>query len=376
MSVRLTTTPIQDGFHMPGEFEAHAGCWMLWPYRPDVWRAQAGPAQRAWAAVAAAIAAFEPLTIGVAAEPPPAARQLLPSSVQLVPLPSDDAWMRDIGPTFVVNDSGAVRGVVWQFNAWGGAGYAHWEQDAQVARRVMERLDLDYYLAPFVMEGGAIHVDGQGTLLAIEECLLSPQRNPHLSRAEVEAGLRAYLGVETIIWLPRGLVEDETGGHIDNLCCFARPGEVILHWTDDPADPDYEVCQAACAALRQAVDARGRRLHIHTLLQPGSLLRTAQEAEGVQVSAESRPRPAGQRLTASYINHYLANGAVIVPTFDVPQRDQAACRALQDIYPERRVVGVPSREIVLGGGNIHCITQQQPLGRVPHLSAHRAMDIA
>lgn len=363
MSVRLTTTPIQDGFHMPGEFEAHAGCWMLWPQRPDVWRAQAGPAQCAWATVASAIAAFEPVTVGVSAESLPTARQLLPSSVQLLTLPSDDAWMRDIGPTFVVNAAGIVRGVVWQFNAWGGAGYARWEQDVQVATCVMELLDLDYYVAPFVLEGGAIHVDGQGTLLAIEECLLNPNRNPHLSRVEVEAGLRAYLGVETIIWLPRGLVEDETGGHIDNLCCFARPGEVVLHWTDDPAAPDYAVCQAACAVLNQAVDARGRRLRIHTLPQPGPLYRTPQEAAGVWVSAESRPRPAGQRLTATYVNHYLANGAVIVPTFDDPVTDAAALRTLQTIYPERRIVSLPGREIVLGGGNIHCITQQQPLGK-------------
>ena len=345
---------------MPGEYEHHAGCWLLWPQRPDVWREQAQPAQHAWARLATTLAAFEPVTVGVSAESFPAARQLLPPAIRLLPLQSNDAWMRDVGPTFVVNDDGQVRGVDWPFNAWGGVGYADWQQDDQVAARVLAELEFGRYRAPCVLEGGAIHVDGQGTLLTTEACLLG--RNPSLSRADLEAYLCAYLGVETVIWLPRGLTGDETGGHVDNLCGFARPGEVVLHWVDDPADPDYAVCRAACDVLRQATDARGRRLKVHRLPAPRPLYRTPAEAAGLRPIAGTYPHDAGQRLTATYVNHYLANGGVIAPLFGDPITDPAALRALQAIYPERRVVGLPSREIVLGGGNIHCITQQQPRG--------------
>src|SRR3981081_2476755 len=207
MTQTLITTPAADGFWMPGEFEPHAGCWMLWPERPDNWRAAARPAQLAFAAVAAAIAAFEPVTVGVTATEFEVARALLDPRIRVVEMSHDDCWMRDVGPTFVVDRRGAVRGVDWRFNAWGGLQgglYFPWDQDDLVARKVLEIERLARSRAPIINEGGALHVDGEGTVLVTEECLLNANRNPSSSREQIEAQLRAYLGVSQVIWLGKG----------------------------------------------------------------------------------------------------------------------------------------------------------------------------
>lgn len=362
MTALCAGRPRPDGFRMPAEFEPHAGCWMLWPERTDNWRAGARPAQRAFAAVAAALAGFEPVTMGVSARQYRHARQLLPPAVRVVELSSDDAWMRDVGPTFVVDDAGGLRGVDWEFNAWGGLNgglYFPWDQDNLVARKVLDLERLDRYKAEPVLEGGSIHVDGQGTLLTTEQCLLNPNRNPALSRDEIEACLKDYTGAEQVIWLPRGIVDDETSGHVDNLCCFLRPGVVVLTWTDDASDPQHAVSQEALEVLAAATDARGRRLEIHRLHQPAPVCIAAEEAAGVDAVEGTLPRRVGDRLPASYVNFYLANGALVLPFFDDP-RDAEAMATLQALCPDRRIVPLPAREILLGGGNIHCITLQQP----------------
>jgi agmatine deiminase len=362
MARTLHSTPAADGFWMPAEFEAHAGTWMLWPERPDNWRLGAGPAQRAFAAVATAIAGFEPVTVGASAGQYEFARGALPEAIRVVELSSNDAWMRDVGPTCVVNAEGEVRGIDWQFNAWGGLQgglYFPWDQDALVARKVLELEACDRYAAPFILEGGAIHTDGQGTLLVTEECLLNPNRNPQLSREQIESLLREYLGVQAIVWLGAGVVDDETDGHVDNLCCFARPGEVCLAWTDNRRDPQWRVSNDALERLMAARDARGRRFKVHKLPQPGPLRMTAAEAAGVQTRAGAKPRAGGARLAGSYVNFYLANGGVVMPLLD-PRTDAEALAVLRRVFRDREVVGVPAREILLGGGNIHCITQQVP----------------
>ncbi|HEY3730967.1 MAG TPA: agmatine deiminase [Steroidobacteraceae bacterium] len=356
MSATLQSTPTRDGFWMPAEFEPHAGCWMLWPERADNWRGRALPAQRAFAATAAAIARFEPVTIGVSARQFAAARAALSADVRVVELSSDDAWMRDVGPTFLVNGAGAVRGVQWRFNAWGGL-YGDFRSDQQVAQKVLELSRCQRYCAPLINEGGAIHVDGQGTVLVTEQCLL--RRNRALSRPAIETLLKRYLGASQVIWLGQGVIDDETGGHIDNLACFARPGEVCLTWCDDPADPQWRVSQDAWERLKDARDARGRRLRVHKLPSPGPLYMTRREAAGIAPSGDIRPLRAGQRLAASYVNFYLANGAVMVPALDA-RTDAAARRVLRGVFPRRRIVSIAAREILLGGGNLHCITQQQP----------------
>jgi agmatine deiminase len=362
MTLTLRGTPAGDGFRMPAESEPHAGCWMLWPERPDNWRRDAQPAQAAFAAVATAISRFEPVSMGVSAAHFDAARAQLPGRIRLVELSHDDAWMRDVGPTGVVNAAGELRGVDWPFNAWGGLDgglYAPWELDDQVARKVLEIEGLARYRAPLINEGGAIHVDGEGTALVTEQCLLNRNRNPGLTRSQIEGHLKQYLGVTHLIWLGSGVFNDETDGHIDNLACFVRPGEVCLTWCDDPRDPQHAISNDALERLLAARDARERRLRVHKVPAPGPLFMTRREASGVRRKRGSQRRAAGWRLAGSYINFYLANGGLVMPLLD-PGTDRAAARVLRRLFPQRRLVGVAAREILLGGGNIHCITQQVP----------------
>lgn len=360
----LRSTPAADGFRMPSELGRHAGCWMLWPERPDNWRESAVPAQRAFARLAAAIARFEPVTVGASAAQYDRARAHLPSEVRVVEMSHDDCWMRDVGPTFVVNRLGELRGVDWRFNAWGGRRgglYFPWDEDERVARKVLEIERCPRYAAPLVTEGGAIHVDGEGTVLVTEQCLLDKFRNPRQHRSRIESLLAAYLGAAKVVWLGAGVVNDETRGHVDNLACFVRPGVVALTWTDDRRDPQHAVSSDALARLLDARDARGRRLEVVKLPMPGPLTMTAREARGVVKRAGTKPRHAGERLAASYVNFYPANGAIIMPLLD-RRTDRAAAAQLKRLFPDRRIVGVPSRELLLGGGNIHCLTQQIPAG--------------
>ena len=360
------TTPRADGFHMPAEWALQRQIWMIWPERPDNWRFGGKPAQMAFSQVARAIAHFEPVTLGVSANQyENACAHLQHPRIRVIELSSDDAWVRDTGPTFVVNDQHEVRGIDWTFNAWGGFNgglYWPWQRDDQIARKILNLEGCRRYRTEgFVLEGGAIHVDGEGTLLTTEECLLHLNRNPHRSRTYIEQQLRDYLGVSQILWLPYGLYNDETDGHVDNFCCFIRPGEVLLAWTDDSSDPNYSRCQAAWAVLTSQQDAQGRPFIIHKMPIPGPLYATEEECAGVDPVNTSQPRDPSVRLAGSYINFLLVNGGVIAPYFDDPQ-DQIAQRILQQCFPDRTVVMVPGREILLGGGNIHCITQQQPVG--------------
>ena len=307
----------------------------------------------------------EPVTIAANPGDVEEAQTMVGPDVTVVEIPSDDAWMRDIGPTFVVNDLGLRRGVDWEFNAWGGALgglYDEWANDDAMAAAVCARVGVERYRAPFVLEGGAIHSDGEGTLLVTEECLLNPNRNPTMSRADIEAGLRASTGCESVIWLGLGVVNDETDGHVDNLACFVRPGVVVLTWTDDRSDPQYERSLDARRRLDSAVDAHGRSLEVHVLHQPGPLVVTGAEAAGVQAVAGTQPRVAGTRLAASYVNYYPANDCIVMPSLDAVF-DASAQETLEALFPGRQVEGVAAREILLGGGNIHCITQPVPLGK-------------
>jgi agmatine deiminase len=359
----LKSTPLKDGFRMPAEFERHAGCWMLWPERCDNWREGAKPAQAVFAAIAAAIASGEPLTVGVSAAQFQNARARLPPAVRLVEVSCNDAWIRDSGPTFVIDAKGRRRGVDWTFNAWGGLNgglYFPWDRDDEVAQKVLEIEASDRYRTSFVLEGGAIHVDGQGTCLTTEECLLNPNRNPQLSRTDIEEQLRRYLGVSQVIWLDRGVYRDETGGHIDELACFTAPGQVLLTWTEDRKDPQYEISMDAYQRLRHAKDARGRNLTIHKIHQPGPLYMTAAEAASIDLRSGTHPRRGGDRLPASYVNFYIANKCVVMPLYD-KRHDAAAMRTLKKLFPTREVLGIETREVLLGGGNIHCITQQVPM---------------
>ena len=364
MSITIASTPRADGYRMPGEFEPHERIWMLWPQRPDNWRLGAKPAQRSWVEVATAIAQFEPVTVGVNHDQYENARNLLPAVVQVVELSSNDAWLRDCGPTFVVNGEGDVRLVDWEFNAWGGMYdglYFPWDKDQMVPLKLSELAGVDRYKAPLVMEGGSIHVDGEGTVITTEECLLSPGRNPQLTREEIEEQLRAYLGAERVIWLGKGIDPDETNGHVDDVACFVRPGVVLAGITDDQDDWRYQLLQDNLQTLQEATDAKGRKLEIHTVPMPAIMEITADEAWGVDLAEGSIPRVPGDKTAASYLNFLIVNGGIILPTFGDPN-DDVAREIVAGVFPERRIVTVPGREIVLGGGNVHCITQQQPRG--------------
>jgi agmatine deiminase len=362
MSATLASTPAADGYRRPGEFEPHSGCWIAWPERPDNWRLGAKPAQKAYAAVAEAINASEPVTVAVSDAQFEHCRSLLSPSIRVVEISTDDAWLRDIGPTFVVDGNGSRRGVDWRFNAWGGLDgglYFPWNRDERVARKVLEIEGADRYRAPIVLEGGSIHVDGEGTVIATEECLLNPNRNPSLSREEIEQVLFDHLGAEKMIWLGQGVYDDETDGHVDNLACFARPGVVLLTYAEDETDPQHAISRDAQERLQAATDARGRAIEVIRLPSPGPITITEEEAAGVDAVAGSLPRRAGDRLAASYVNFYIASTRIVFPLLD-ERYDETAARVLDECFPEREIVGVPTREILLGGGNIHCITQPVP----------------
>jgi agmatine deiminase len=361
----LGSTPAADGYRMPAEFAPHDGCYMVWPDRPDNWRAGAGPAQDAFTAVAQEICISEPVTMLVSPAQHARARAALPNAVRLVEAVSDDAWARDIGPTFVIDEHGHRRAVDWVFNAWGGTReglYPSWDKDDLIAGRIAQLESAERYRAPFVLEGGAIHVDGEGTLITTAECLLNPNRNPSMTKAELEAGLGAYLGVDTFVWLDQGVYADETDGHVDNLIHVVAPGVVVLTWTSDRNHPQHARSKAALELLRTSRDAAGREFDVHLLPAPGPLRMTADEASGIVAAPGTKPRAAGDILAASYANFYIGTSRVVVPLLD-ERTDDEALSVIAGLFPDREVVGVPSREILLGGGNVHCITQQLPATR-------------
>jgi agmatine deiminase len=361
----LNSTPYADGFRLPGEFEPHAGTWMTWPERPDVWREDARPAQKDFASVAQAIAEFEPVTVCASREQWQTARRVLPGSVRVVEMSSNDAWMRDYAPSFVVDDRGMVRGVDWIFNGYGGSEKgAYWpcDLDNLIAEKLLEIEKLDRYRCDMVLEGGSIHVDGEGTLITTEECLLNPNRNPGFSRQDIERNLKEYLGIKKVIWLELGVLgDDDNSGHVDDLCCFVRPGVVAMTWTDDTEDPQFIRSRDALERLSKTPDARGRRIEVHKIHQPDPIFFSQEEVAGIVSSPNAVGRQAGQKIGASYINFYIANNGVVVPAFG-DRHDNEAVEILRHLFPDRRISQVFTHEVLLGIGNIHCIVMQQPLG--------------
>ncbi len=368
MNPLLHTLPRTDGFSMPAEYEPHSGTVMIWPVRPGSWGKDPAAAQQAFLCAAREIAKEETVWLLADAAHCAQARALAGGFAAVLCIENNDAWARDTAPTFV-SDGRRVRGVSWRFNAWGGAYdglYADWAADNALAGALCAALGAPCYDAgDFVLEGGSVHSDGEGTLLTTESCLLSPGRNPALTRDAIENRLRAYLGAEKVLWLPRGISGDETNEHVDNMCAFTAPGKVVLAWTDYEADPQYALSRESYAALAAQTDARGRRLEITRLPIPDHPVTLTQaDCEGYDFAPGEARRTPGERLAASYVNFYFTNGAVLVPQFggENEASDRRALKILQKACPGRRIVGIPALAILKGGGNLHCITQQIPKG--------------
>jgi|SRR5690349_6229364 len=336
------STPAADGFRMPAEWERHSRCWMAWPCRPETFAGGIDAACAAYAEVAQTIAQFEPVTMVCNQADVAEVSLACGAGIEVLPIPISDSWVRDTGPTFVVDNARQVAGVDWRFNAWGN-NYPDHQVDAELARHMLSHLGMRRYEAPLVMEGGSFHVDGEGTLITTEECLLNPNRNPHLSREQIEECLKDYLGINRVIWLGRGYEQDETDGHIDEIACFARPGTLLVAATDDTGDANFKIFQDNLDRLKAARDAQGRELEVISLPIP------------------ARRDHNGVRLTLSYTNFYIANGGIVMPAFE-DVADDDAFRILRKVFSDREVIQVPAMDVVRGGGGIHCITQQQPAG--------------
>lgn len=365
----LHTKPVADGFAMPAEFAPHRATVLIWPVRPGSWGRDPSAAQKAFLDVIAEISKGEEVYLLAGAADFSAAKAAVADldRVMVLEIESDDAWARDVGPTFVTNGK-TLRGISWRFNAWGGEVdglYAQWDKDDAVASALCQDLGVDYYDAgDFVLEGGSIHVDGEGTLLTTEACLLSAGRNPSMSREEIEATLAQYLGIRKVLWLPRGIYQDETNEHVDNVCAFTAPGEVVLAWTDNQDDPQYPLSKAGLDYLNSVTDAAGRKLKVRLLPIPDHpILCTEADCAAYDFAPGEDMREPGDRLAGSYANFYVANSAVLVPQFggENTESDARALAILREAFPGRKVVGIDARAILLGGGNIHCITQQIPL---------------
>lgn len=358
---------MQTGFSMPAEYDKHAGTVMIFPERPGSWAHGAKDARAAFSAIAARLSRCEQVYMVVNDRTEAAARRMLPPEVRLVNIETDDAWARDVMPTFVRNADGEIRGISWQFNAWGGdfdGLYADYENDDAAADAFCAALGVPCIDArPFVLEGGAIHCDGEGTVLVTEACLLSGGRNPQMTKAEITDTLLRYLGAEKVIWIPHGIYNDETNEHIDNMAAFTAPAEIVLAWCENPDDPQYAMSHEAYEILTHETDAKGRHLRVIKLPVPHvPVCVTAEECEGYVFAEGEDTREPGERLAASYVNFYFGNDCVLVPQFGgiYAEDDARACAILRGCIRGREIVPVPARAILLGGGNIHCITQQIP----------------
>ena len=338
---------LDSGWRMPAEWARHAATWMVWPHNQAVWESgwhvRLADVQQDYARVAAAIARFEPVKMVVDPSAMASARALCGANIELIELAVDDSWCRDSGPSFVCHPQHGLAGLSWRFNAWGGK--SHHSLDRSLGRRMLDQLGLDGFSTSLCNEGGAIHVDGDGTLITTESVLLNPNRNPGISKAEFEACFARYLGISKTIWLPgdpQYVTGDMTDGHVDGVCAFARPGVLLVDATHEQHSVYAEVVRENRRALELATDAQGRHFELLDLYEASA---------AVDKNAEV--------FCASYTNFYIANGAIIMPAYGIAADQQAAAQ-LAHAFPGREIVPVRIDHIAYGGGGIHCITQQQP----------------
>ena len=338
-SMPQTASP-QTGYFMPAEADLHAACWMCWPSRPELWGERYAAVKAEYALIANTIARYEPVIMVANAADVSEARGLCRPEVRIFAAEIDDSWIRDSGPTFLVDRDGSTAIANWRFNAWGGKYHPH-ASDASLKVQIAHRIDMPLIETFLVAEGGALLSDGEGTIFTTESCLLNPNRNPGLSKRAIERELLRCLNAQKVVWLPGDPAETETDGHIDGLASIARPGLIVLESTRDPADPRAAILAENRHALQAQTDARGRRFEI------------------IEIGEARDAQSADPRFCRSYVNFYVANGAVIMPAYGLPS-DEPARAAVAAAFPGRAVVGLKLDAVPLGGGSIHCITQQQP----------------
>lgn len=332
---------MSSDFIMPGEWIEHRCCWMAWPKDDLSWRGLHNSAKETLTNLANLISKYEPVKFLVPEEDKKEAVMLLSENVEVISMPINDAWTRDTAPSFVISRDNRLYGVNWKFNGWGDMSYANYDKDQYVAEKICSHLNITTLNPNLYNEGGAIHVDGEGTLICTKATVLNNNRNPNRTERDVEEIFHSFLGVDRVIWLEEGYIEDETGGHIDIISSFIRPGRVMHISTDDRSDPNYDIFQKNLKVLRTAKDARGRVLEVIEVPQPS-----------IKVVN-------GRRLSYSYLNFYMANGAVIVPQFNDPM-DLIALEIFKKEFPDRDIIPFEAEILFHGGGGIHCVTQQEP----------------
>lgn len=334
------------GFFMPAEWEQHERTLIEWPVEASlVWTDNYKEVCQGYANIIIAISEFEKVTLIVNEDSIEEAKKFCGDKAQYCIIPHNDGWCRDNGPTFLWNQNKQLSAVNWKFNAWGER-FIPYDLDNEVAPKVLAHFKVPYQNAPIVLEGGSIHVDGEGTLLTTEECLLNKNRNPHMSREQIEEEVKRHIGVTKTIWLKRGLSGDETDGHVDNIACFARPGVILLQTCSDSKDPNYEITKENLEILKNSTDACQRKFEVIEIPQA-----PARYYKDI-------------RLTLSYLNFYIVNNGIILPVFggEAAETDKGAEEILKKVFPERKIVTVDGMALIKEGGNVHCITQQMPAG--------------
>ena len=345
---------------MPAEWEEHSGTIMIWPERPGSWTYGAKYARPVFAEIIRNISTCEKVHLAVSEQGEASAHELLGAEiasgrVQLWKVKTDDCWARDMAPTFVKED-GKLSGIDWAFNAWGGdynGLYKHWQNDDKFAAYICEKLNTGYKnVHPFVLEGGSIHSNGNGIVITTEECLLSKGRNPDLTKEQIEQKLKEYLGAEKIIWLKRGIVGDETDGHVDNICAFVNENTVVLAWSEEGEQGQI------CRENYEILTANG--LNVIKLPMPEKPVTITQfDLDGFVFEDGEDTREVGEKLAATYVNFYICNAGILVPQFG-DKNDKAAVKILKKAFHDKKIIPIHATQLIVGGGNIHCLTQQIP----------------
>ena len=343
-------TPKDQNYRMPGEWEKHTCCWMQWPHDNPNFKSYAAipswshfdieKGRIAWANVANAITNFEPVKMIVHPDNIINAKKLLNEKVEIHKFINDDAWARDSGAIFLLNKEKKLGGIDWEFNGWGK--FFPYDSDNRIAKFMIKNADATYFKNNMILEGGSIHTDGDGTLLTTEQCLLNKNRNPDLSKEKIEENLKNYLGVNKVIWLKNG-TDEGTDGHVDNVACFVKPGKILALSCSDKQDPFYDKINENLEILKTALDSKGNVLDIVELEMSYKRL----------IPNDDEP--------SSYINFYIANKGIVMPSFDDEKADIRAKDIIQSAFPDRKIITINGIDISMGGGNVHCITQQQPM---------------